>query len=188
MSKKYQPLAFVLSSILVITPVLVYAQVGNRGNCPGTGNTLCTLINTIIGYLNQILFLMIGVAIVIFVWYIIQYFIKPDADRKEAGKYVMYSLIGFFVILSFWGLVNILQNTFGLKNESNQPASWTSFKGLFPGGGSSGPGNFGGSTGGPTSGNFGGSTGSPAGNFGGNTTPDNTTYDSGNSGTAPDNR
>lgn len=101
------------------------------------GKDLGDIIAIIISYLNQILFLMIGLAVVFFVYNIIKYYIMADADKTLAGKYVMFSLIGFFVILSLWGLVNILQNTFGLKNETNQPASWTSFKGLFPGGGSS---------------------------------------------------
>src|SRR3989338_8395997 len=128
MFKKF-PL-YLSAFILVIFPFVTQAQVCSQKN-------LACVINTIIKYLNQVLVLMIGLAVVIFVWYIIQYFIKPNEDRKNAGMYVMYSLIGFFVILSFWGLVNILQNTFGLKNENNQPASWTSFRGLFPGGGSS---------------------------------------------------
>lgn len=96
--------------------------------------TLGSLITTIIGYANQLLFLMMGIAVVMFVFNIIKYFIKADADRSQAGQYVMWSLIGFFVIFSLWGLVNILQNTFGLKNEDNMPSSWTSFTNIFPGG------------------------------------------------------
>lgn len=118
---------FALSSLLLLTPALAFAQVKD----------LHYVITIIIGYLNEVLVLMIGVAVVMFVYYIIKYFIKADAERKEAGPYVMWSLIGFFVVLSLWGLVNILQNTFNLKNENNQPASWTSFKGLFPAGGNS---------------------------------------------------
>jgi hypothetical protein len=37
--------------------------------------------------------------------------------KKEAGLYVMWSVIGFFVMLSFWGLVNILMNSFKLDNN-----------------------------------------------------------------------
>jgi hypothetical protein len=89
------------------------------------------IIGIIIGYFNQALALLMGVALIIFVWYVIQYFIKPNEDRKNASSYVMWSLIGFFVILSFWGLVNILQNTFGLQNERNAP-SWSNISNLFP--------------------------------------------------------
>ncbi len=104
--------------------------------------TLSTLIALIIGYLNQALVLLIGLAVVTFAWYVFKYFIKPNENRDEAGKYVMYSLIGFFVMLSLWGLVNILQNTFGLGNASNAPQSWTDLSHLFPGGSSSSNNNF----------------------------------------------
>ena len=117
---------YILSSALVSVPFIAFAE----------KNTLATLIGQIIGYANQILVLLMGVAVVMFVFYIIKYYIKADADRKAGGLYVMYSLIGFFVILSFWGLVNILQNTFDLKNEDNRPAGWASFSNIFPGGGS----------------------------------------------------
>ncbi len=120
-------------TVALLTPAITFAA----------GKNLAYIIDLVIGYLNQFLVLLIGLAVVIFVWYIIQYFIKPNEDRKNAGQYVMYSLIGFFVVLSFWGLVNILQNTFGLQNESNQPASWTSFKNIFPGGSSGGANNGG---------------------------------------------
>ncbi len=97
------------------------------------GPTLASLIDLIIYYLNTFLVLMMGVAVVVFVYYVIKYFILPNSDRSEAGSYVLYSVIGFFVILSFWGIVNVLQNTFGLKNDRNRPASWASFSNLFPG-------------------------------------------------------
>ena len=94
-------------------------------------NSLCTVIKLIIGYLNQFLYLLMAFAIVVFIWYIIKYFIKPDSEKKEAGNYVMYSLIGFFVILSVWGIVRILMNTFGLSNVGNSP-SVNEVQNLFP--------------------------------------------------------
>lgn len=99
--------------------------------------TLSDLVWIIIGYLNQALFLLMGVAIVMFVFYVIRLFMVPSSDdRTEAKNYVLYSVIGFFVILSFWGLVNILQNTFGLQNSRNRPSTWASFSNLFPSGSS----------------------------------------------------
>ena len=37
--------------------------------------------------------------------------------RAEGLKYIIWGLIGMFVMLSVWGLVGILSATFGLKNE-----------------------------------------------------------------------
>lgn len=116
----------IIGATLLVVPFLALAA----------GPTLADIINLVISYLNTFLVLMMGVAVVIFVYYVIKYFVLPNADRSEAGYYVMYSVVGFFIILSFWGIVNILQNTFGLQNEKNRPSSWTSFSNLFPGGGS----------------------------------------------------
>jgi hypothetical protein len=119
----------VLTSIAsILLPGLVLAA---------TSKNLASIIDIIISYANRILVLMMGIAVVMFVFYVIKYFIKADADRTQAGSYVMWSLIGFFVILSMWGLVNILQNTFGLQNDTNRPSGWNSFTNIFPGGGTS---------------------------------------------------
>ncbi len=94
-------------------------------------NTLKDLVFMIMEYLNLFLVLLIAIAVVIFVWYIIQYFIKADAEREKAAPYVMYSIIGFFIILSFWGLVRIMINTFRLPTDK-PTNNWTEFIGLFP--------------------------------------------------------
>lgn len=75
--------------------------------------TLGDIINIIIGYFTSFITLIIGLAVLTFMWNVYRYFFT-EKDKKEAGLYVMYSVIGFFVILSLWGLVNILTNTFNL--------------------------------------------------------------------------
>lgn len=105
---------------------------GSANQCGTNSLTLCTVINRIIGYLNQALFLLIGLSVVVFVYNIFKYFIQPNENRKEAGAYVMYSIIGFFVILSMWGLVNILQNTFGIGNSGFSHNTWTDVRNIFP--------------------------------------------------------
>ena len=114
-----------VTAVSVLAPLLAFAK----------GPTLFNIVTLVISYLNVALVLFMGVAVVIFVYHVIKYFILPNENRYEAGSYVLYSVIGFFVILSFWGLVNILQNTFGLQNENYKPSSWESFSNLFPGGG-----------------------------------------------------
>ncbi len=103
----------------------------NYSSSGGSGKNLKGLIGLILNYLNQSIYLLIAVAVVMFVFYVIKYFIAPSdgSERKEAGKYVMYAIIGFFVILSLWGLVNILMHTF---NFSNSPQSWSSYQSMFP--------------------------------------------------------
>jgi len=131
-----KPQYLLVSCSFIILPVFVFAQT----------KTVSTLIGTIAGYFNIVLELLMGAAVVIFIYYIIEYFIKPGSSREEAAPYVMWSITGFFIILSMWGIVNVLIKTFDL-GQSN-PTSWNSISSIFPTGssGSSGSSGTSGST------------------------------------------
>lgn len=133
MSKSFKKFVSIIT--LSCLPIIASAQTAivavTSPVTVGSGGTLANVINLIIYYLNLALVLLMAAAVVIFVFYVIKYFIVSTDNRGEAGKYVMYSVIGFFVILTFWGLVNILQNTFGLQSY-NQSQTWTSFQSIFP--------------------------------------------------------
>lgn len=118
-----------ISAIAVTTcaPLLAFAQTIRND---GSVGDLSSLITKITGYLNSALVLMMGLAVVTFVWNVFQYYIKPNDERAQANSYVMWSIIGFFVILSMWGLVNILSGTFRFKN--NQAPTPDSLNSLFP--------------------------------------------------------
>ena len=126
MIKKVNIIAAALS-LAILTPSIALADVLDCKQ-----GTLCSLINTVIDYLDKILFLLMALAVVMFAWNVIKYFIKADADRKAAGQYVMYSLIGFFVILSLWGIINIFGNSFGIGNANNQESSLENIDNLLP--------------------------------------------------------
>lgn len=99
---------------LFVFPFFTYAQ---------QGKTLRDLVATFIGYLQVAITLIISLAMVSFVWNVYRYFFMSDVSgekKKEAGLYVLYSTVGFFVILSVWGFVAILRNTFKLPDY--QPA------------------------------------------------------------------
>jgi predicted PurR-regulated permease PerM len=80
----------------------------------------------VIQFINTILVpLIFALAFFVFIWGVFQYFIAGghDEEKKEKGKSLMlYGLIGFFVMVSVWGLVNILVGTFNLdKNIPRLP-------------------------------------------------------------------
>lgn len=114
-----------LTFTAILNPVLAFAQTG--------GANLSSLISLIMYYLNLVLYLIMAIAVVLFVFYVVKYFMADSGEkRREGGLYIMYAVIGFFVVLSFWGIVNIVQNTFGLGNDRTAPRSWSSFGNLFP--------------------------------------------------------
>lgn len=90
--------------------------VGNyTGGRPRTFYDL--IVNTIIGgMITPIITLIVSGAVVVFLWGVFK-FIKSEGKEKEAGKEMMvWGIVGIFVMVSVWGLVNILRGTFNLDN------------------------------------------------------------------------
>lgn len=75
----------------------------------------CTISSVIIP-------LLVSLAIMVFIYGVITYIISADDEekRKVGRSYILYGIIGIFVIVSVWGLVNILSNTFGISNTVPQ--------------------------------------------------------------------
>ena len=76
------------------------------------------IINTINNVLVPVLF---AVAFIVFLWGAFDTFIlgRNSEEVNEKGKNLMlWGLIGFFVMVSIWGLVNILTGTVSFGNNT----------------------------------------------------------------------
>src|SRR3989344_9032814 len=83
--------------------------------------SVTTLISSLINYSIGIL---IGVAIIAFFVGLIKYLFKSTGDATEKGKaakLMIYGIIAIAVMLSIYGLVRLLQNTFGVGNGAAVP-------------------------------------------------------------------
>jgi len=69
--------------------------------------------------LNSIVPVLIALAVVYFVWGVVQFMINDSEEAKTKGKNkVIYGIIGFAVIVGLWGLVDLITNTFGLTGTA----------------------------------------------------------------------
>lgn len=115
MNKFLVALSFVLPAI----PFMALAQTPNsnfinEGNVKGIANEI---INAVNGVFVPILF---AAAFVVFIWGVFDYLIlgaSNEEKRKEGIKFVMYGLIGFFLMVSVWGIVNLLVSAFNFQNS-----------------------------------------------------------------------
>ncbi len=75
-----------------------------------TSNVLTPVIREIV---NPIIWLMFGVATVVFIYGVLQMIIKgDDATAREAGqKSMLYGVIGMFIMVAAWGIVYLIGNT-----------------------------------------------------------------------------
>lgn len=74
-----------------------------------------TIITGLISIIkNGIIPLLITLATVYFLWGVIGYIMAAGDEKKitEARYFIIYGLIGLFVIVSMWGLVNLAVSTF----------------------------------------------------------------------------
>ena len=73
--------------------------------------------------------LLIAAAVILFLYGVIKYVYSGDNEekRKEAKNYIVYGIIGLFVMVSVWGLVNLLVGTFSFSGSNTipRPATWT---------------------------------------------------------------
>ena len=67
--------------------------------------------------------IIVALAVVFIIWNVVKYLIQGGADadkRKEAQSAIFAGIIGLFVIVSIWGLVSILKNTFVTTDTTSQ--------------------------------------------------------------------
>ena len=79
------------------------------------------LIIYVVNIINDALIpLIFAVAVVLFIWGVVQYVINAqDTEKKAKGRqFMIWGIIALAVMISVWGLVAILGNTFGLKTNA----------------------------------------------------------------------
>jgi len=109
--KKALALTSITAAALVV-PLVSFAAVNNLSDVGSF------IINTINNIFVPVLF---AIAFIVFIWGAFQTFIvgANSEEVKENGKNLMlWGLIGFFVMVSVWGLVNILTGTVSFGNTT----------------------------------------------------------------------
>ncbi len=99
-----------ISSVWAL-PLLAAAQVRNIYDA---ANLITNIIN------NVLVPLVFAISFVVFIWGVFSYFIASgdsDEKRENGKKLMLYGIVGFFLMVSVWGLVNILLGTFNLSNS-----------------------------------------------------------------------
>lgn len=99
-----------LISAVLAFPLLVSAQSTTITDIKGVGGFIIDLIN------NVAVPVVFALAFIVFIWGVFQVFILggTNEEAKEKGRALMlWGLIGFFVMVSVWGLVRILTGSVG---------------------------------------------------------------------------
>lgn len=88
------------------------------------GNAIMSLLNLAQSIVVRLVPFAIGVAVIVFFWFLINYIItaskSPDDARKNMAG-MGYSILALFVMVSIWGIVGFLGSVFGVGQGGNVP-------------------------------------------------------------------
>jgi hypothetical protein len=82
--------------------------------------TLMKSINRVI--INPVIFFLFAVAMVYFLWGVAQYFLSPDSTevRAKSKAQMIWGIIGLFIMVAVFGIMQVVVNTFGITNVKIQ--------------------------------------------------------------------
>lgn len=108
-SKVKKSIAFGVPAILLASPFVAHAQ------------TFTAILTTVENIITQVIPIMIGLAVLVFMWGVFKYVIASGEDDKSAGRsFMIWGIIALFVMTSVWGLVNLLDESLSLQNTTPQ--------------------------------------------------------------------
>jgi hypothetical protein len=85
-------------------------------------NTICGVAQNILYLINNVLVpLLFAVAFIVFLYGVASAYIFSGGDPervKQGHQLILWGIIAFVVMISLWGLVNVVANTFGLGGST----------------------------------------------------------------------
>lgn len=99
----------IISSLALATPFVALAD-------------LQGIVTTIKSLADSIVPLFMVVAVAVFLWGIVRYITAAGDEEKakSARGYIIYGLIGIFVMVAFWGIIQVVAGSFSISTEPGQ--------------------------------------------------------------------
>lgn len=101
-----------------------YNTNNNTNGCSSDIESIADIFDLAVCILRKSVWpLLISISVIVFIIGVIKYVSKGDdsSAREEGRNFIIYGLVGLFVIVSVWGLVGVLQGTFGIGNSTFIP-------------------------------------------------------------------
>ena len=92
-----------------ISPLLAFAG-------EGSSDGIRHLLGIAAGIIQALIPIVIGLAVLVFLWGVLKYVLSTsDGGKGEGRTFMLWGIIALFVMVSVWGLVNILRDSLGLN-------------------------------------------------------------------------
>ncbi len=102
---------FALAFAFLVLPVVTFAQFGEIND----------FLDDISSFINGTLIpLVFALALLMFIYGMFKYFIlggDDDGNRETGRKLMLWAIVGFVVMVSIFGIVNLIANGLGFSSE-----------------------------------------------------------------------
>lgn len=109
----YKVSSTLLVTVFALTPVLALAQFGEIND----------FLGDVSKFINSTLIpLVIAIALLVFIYGVFQYFILgggDDTKRQEGKQLMLYAIVGFVLMVSVFGIVNLIAGGLGFSSDEN---------------------------------------------------------------------
>ena len=111
-----------VSAVSFASLVAVFAPMIASAQSLSALNNINDVSDRFTSILNTATVLIVSIAIVWIIINVVRFFVAAsDSEKPHAGMMqVIWGIVGVFIIISIWGLVSILKNSFGTNNTASQ--------------------------------------------------------------------
>jgi len=87
--------------------------------------TLMSSINKVI--INPLITFLFALAIIYFIYGLAKYLLSPDNEeiRKTSKQHMLWGIVGMFIMVAVFGILNIITTTLGTKGIEIKNGSYT---------------------------------------------------------------
>lgn len=110
-----------LLPLALFVPVIASAKVGEFKELKDFFTGLTNLMNDV---LIPAIF---ALGFLVFIWGMYKTFILGGSDEEKQGEgrqLMMYAVIGFVVMVSLWGIVNLIANSLNMRDQTISPPTF----------------------------------------------------------------
>jgi predicted membrane channel-forming protein YqfA (hemolysin III family) len=105
---------FLTAAAIALAPAIASAA--------SIGSSISALLSLVSNTLGALVYIVMSLGLLVFLWGVVQYVISDSGDDKEkARKYMIWGIIGLFVMSTVWGIVGLLKDSIWGSSDIGLP-------------------------------------------------------------------
>ncbi len=93
--------------------------------------TFADIVAFLIDILNRSIYVLVGLAVVVFLWGMVKYVRNAAVGKPQDKKAILWSLVALFVLFSVWGILRVMCASLGANLCDAGSVNWNANSGLY---------------------------------------------------------